>query len=149
MNLPVVLVVDDDPDDADLLRMAFRRHEGHAVLVVADDGEAALDYLHEASDRPEAPRHAVVLLDLKLRRVGGLDVLRRIRQSPAISHLPVVLMTSSAEGRDIADGYRAGANGYVRKPDSFEELEQAISAVVGFWVSLNEVPDHRARKDRR
>lgn len=149
MTLPVVLVVDDDPDDADLLRMAFRRHEAHAVLVVADDGEEALDYLHQASERPESARHAVVLLDLKLRRVGGLDVLRRIRESPAISHLPVVLMTSSAERRDIADGYRAGANGYVRKPDSFEELEQAIAAVVGFWVSLNEAPDQRVRKDRR
>lgn len=145
-----VLLVDDDPDDTDLVRLAFREHGIRAELVVALDPEQAFAFITADgpfAQRPEVP--AVVLLDLKMRGASGLDLLRRIRACDATAPVPVVLMTTSVESRDVAEAYAAGANAYVRKPDTFNELVDVIGAILRFWVSCNEVPGRRAPKETR
>ncbi|MEZ5292033.1 MAG: response regulator [Vicinamibacterales bacterium] len=145
--MPAVLLVDDDPDDGDLLRLAFRRHGADADLAITVDVDHALALLQQmgpGAGRP-GPLPAVVLLDLKLGATGGLEVLGRIRRSPATTALPVVVMTSSVEPRDVEEAYAAGANGYVRKPDTFEELVTAVGAILQFWVYRNEMPGRRAQ----
>lgn len=145
-----VLLVDDDPDDADLVRLAFRRHGAGADLVVALDPGEAFDFLN--GEGPLATRRAapaVVLLDLKLRGASGIDLLRRIRTTAATASLPVVLMTSSVEARDVSAAYAAGANAYVRKPDTFEALVDVTGAILRFWVLCNEAPGRRASKELR
>lgn len=149
--MATVLLVEDDPDDADLMRLAFRRHSGAHDLVVAGDGEEAFDYLHGAGRFVgEAPgRPVVVLLDLKLRGGSGIAVLRRLRATAGTATLPVVLMTSSAEPRDVLDGYEAGANAYVQKPDTFEALTEVVDATVRFWTCCNELPGRSLSRECR
>ena len=145
-----VLLVDDDPDDTDLVRLAFREHGVRAELVVALDPDQAFSYISADgpfAQRPDAP--AVVLLDLKMRGASGLDLLRRIRATDGTATVPVVLMTSSVEARDVCDAYAAGANAYVRKPDTLTELVDVIGAILRFWVSCNEVPGRCAPKESR
>lgn len=146
-----VLLVDDDPDDADLVRLAFREHGAGANLVVALDADEAHDYLERvgAFGRRVPGRPAVVLLDLKLRVGTGLEVLRRIRATPATATQPVVLMTSSDESRDIVAAYAAGANGFIQKPDTFAGLVDVTAAILRFWVHYNLVPGRRALKECR
>ncbi|MGE0813823.1 MAG: response regulator [Vicinamibacterales bacterium] len=144
---PAVLLVDDDPDDGDLLRLAFRRHGACADLAVRVDGAEAGAVLSEAGARGALP--AVVLLDLKLRGAGGLEILGRIRAQAATETLPVVVMTSSVELKDVEKAYAAGANGYVRKPDTFDELVDVVGAILQFWVFRNELPGRRPRAESR
>src|ERR671931_1292749 len=119
----VVLLVEDNPDDRDLALRAFQRHDLGGAVEVAADGQAALDYLHRPGpDRQLRPLPDVVLLDLKLPKVDGLEVLRRIRASDRTRLLPVVMLTSSAEEQDLVQSYSLGANSYVRKPVSFTEF---------------------------
>ncbi len=131
----VVLLVEDNPDDIELTRDAFEQNGIQNALVVVEDGQAALDYLVAADPLPR-----VVLLDLKLPKVDGLEVLRRLRAVERTRTLPIVIMTTSREERDLVESYRLGANGYVRKPVDFIEFHQAVRTLGMFWLLLNEPP---------
>lgn len=143
MSPKPILLVEDNPDDEALTLRAFRRNNVKNSVVVAHDGAEALDYLFGTgryagrSDR-ELPQ--VVLLDLKLPKVDGLEVLRRIREEERTRLLPVVILTSSKEERDLVDGYRLGCNSYVRKPVNFDEFLEAARQLGLYWLLLNEAP---------
>ena len=138
-NRPILLV-EDNPSDIKLTQRAFAKTNIANELVVAEDGQAALDYLFSDADR-ELP--AVVLLDLKLPRVDGLEFLRRIRADQRTRLLPVVVLTTSKEERDMIESYSLGANSYVRKPVSFAEFSAAVVELGVYWLALNEVPPAR------
>lgn len=139
----IVLLVEDNPDDVQLTRRAFRKCHVPLRLEVAEDGVEALDYLHCTGPwegRCPDVDPEVVLLDLKLPRINGLEVLRKIRADPRTKHLPVVVLTSSKEEEDIFQGYDLGANSYIRKPVDFDEFVEAISRLGIYWLQLNEPP---------
>jgi two-component system response regulator len=138
----VLLVVEDNPTDAKLMRRAFAKWELTPVIIIAADGVEAIDYLHGpgCADRV-IPR--LVLLDLKLPRVDGLEVLRRIRCHERTRTLPVVILTSSREEDDLRESYALGANAYVRKPVDFADFVNAARTVGIFWLVLNEAPPVR------
>jgi len=136
-----ILLIEDNPSDIALTRRAFEKARIANELVVAEDGQAALDYLWAANgyvgrDVSELP--ALALLDLKLPKVPGLEVLRRIRADGRTRRLPVVILTSSKQEQDLAAGYDLGVNSYVRKPVDFQEFAQAISHLGLYWLLLNE-----------
>jgi CheY-like chemotaxis protein len=138
-----ILLVEDNPDDQQLTLRALQRHNIANEVVIANDGVEALDYLlgtgtSTGHDPLELP--ALVLLDLKLPRVDGLEVLQRIRSEERTRLLPVVILTSSAEERDLITGYSLGANSYVRKPVDFERFAQAVHHLGLYWLLLNEPP---------
>ena len=140
-----ILVVEDNPDDEALILRAFKKRRITQPLVVARDGIEALDYLfaqgaHAGRDTGIQP--ALVLLDLKLPRLDGLDVLRRIRADARTALLPVVVLASSREPQDIREACRLGANSYVRKPVDFEQFIQTIGQLAHYWLLLNEPPVH-------
>jgi two-component system response regulator len=128
-----ILLVEDNKDDLDLTLRAFRKHQLEAEITVARDGQEALDRL--AGELPD-----VVLLDLKLPKVGGLDVLRRIRSDPRTALLPVVVLTSSTEQKDMVESYARGANSYVRKPVRFDDFIEAARQLGLYWLTLNRTP---------
>jgi two-component system response regulator len=136
-----ILLVEDNPDDEALTLRAFNKNRIGNQVVVARDGVEALDYLfgngqHAGRDLSVMP--AVVLLDLKLPRIDGLEVLRRIRANERTSLLPVVILTTSKEQQDIYEAYSIGANSYIRKPVDFEKFIQAVSQLGLYWLVLNE-----------
>ncbi len=136
-----ILLVEDNPDDEALTLRAFNKNRIGNQVVVARDGVEALDYLfgngqHTGRDLSVMP--AVVLLDLKLPRIDGLEVLRRIRANERTSLLPVVILTTSKEQQDIYEAYSLGANSYIRKPVDFEKFIQAVSQLGLYWLVLNE-----------
>lgn len=146
MSEKSILLVEDNPDDEALTLRAFRKNNIKNEVVVARDGAEALDYLfatgaHEGRDVTDLPQ--VVLLDLKLPKVDGLEVLRRIRADERTRPLPVVILTSSKEERDLIEGYRLGANSYVRKPVNFDEFIEAARQLGLYWLLLNEPPPRR------
>ena len=136
----LVLLVEDSAADVLLTQRAFRKNGFACRLEVARDGEQALAYLHGTADAPPSACPQLVLLDLKLPKVDGLDVLRRLREHPRTARLPVVVLTSSKEQEDIAGSYRSGANAYVRKPIDFSEFVQAVNHLGFFWLALNQRP---------
>jgi CheY-like chemotaxis protein len=143
MTSKVILLVEDNPDDELLTLRALRKNEVLEEVVVARDGVEALDYLfgrgeHSGRDTEEMPR--LILLDLKLPRVDGLEVLRRLRADERTRLLPVVILTSSREQQDMLDGYGLGANSYVRKPVNFEQFVRAVEQLKVYWLILNEAP---------
>ena len=144
----VILLVEDSPDDVELTRRAFEKNNIRNPVVVVGDGQVALDFLFregEFVDRPDdLPQ--IVLLDLQLPGLGGLEVLRRIRADPRTALLPVVILTSSGEERDLVDGYRLGANSYIRKPVDFQQFLQAVRELGLYWLVLN-TPPPRPRRD--
>ena len=136
-----ILLVEDNPDDEALTLRAFGKNKISNPVVVARDGVEALDYLfgtgaHASRDLSVMP--AVILLDLKLPRIDGLEVLRRIRAGEETALLPVVVLTTSKEQQDISEAYRLGANSYIRKPVDFERFIQAVGQLGVYWLSLNE-----------
>ncbi len=136
-----ILLVEDNPSDEKLTVLAFRTCGVANEMVVARDGVEALEYLHgegQAAGRHARPLPALVLLDLKLPRIDGLEVLRRIRANDRTKLLPVVILTSSKEEEDVIRGYNLGANAYVRKPVEFTEFAEAAKALGFFWLLLNE-----------
>jgi two-component system, response regulator len=142
----VILLVEDNPDDEKLTLRALRRASVGSDIVVARDGVEALDYLfatgsHAQRDAREVPH--VMLLDLKLPRIDGLEVLRRVRADERTRTLPVVILTSSIEDRDRMDGYRLGANSYVQKPVDFTEFVEAVRQLGLYWLLLNQPPPMR------
>lgn len=139
----VILLVEDNPDDEALTLRAFRKNNIGNPVVVARNGAEALDYLfgtgeHAGRDVMDMPQ--VVLLDLKLPKVDGLEVLKRIRADERMRALPVVVLTSSKEDQDLVNGYRFGCNSYVRKPVNFDEFVDAARQLGLYWLLLNEVP---------
>jgi two-component system response regulator len=134
-ELPILLV-EDNPDDALLTVRAFTKNRIRNEVVVATDGEQALMRL--LPEQGDGLRPAVVLLDIKLPKIDGLEVLRRIRADQRTAGLPVVVLTTSNEERDIADSYRLGANSFVRKPVVFEEFVAAVNTLGVYWLMVNE-----------
>lgn len=137
----VILLVEDNPDDAELTLRAFRKSKVSNEMVVARDGVEALDYLfctgsHASRDPGASPE--VVLLDLKLPKVDGLEVLRRMRADDRTRRTPVVVLTSSGEDRDIAASYDLGANSFVRKPVDFALFLEAARQLGLYWLVLNQ-----------
>ena len=143
MPAKTILLVEDNPDDEALTRRAFRKNHMTNDIVVARDGTEALDYLfgtgpYEGRNVDEQP--LVVLLDLKLPKVDGLEVLRRVRADERTRLVPVVILTSSREETDLATCYRLGANSYVRKPVNFDEFIETARQLGLYWLLLNEPP---------
>jgi two-component system, response regulator len=141
-NKPILLVEDND-DDVRLTKRALQKNNISNELVVVGDGVAALDYLRAAVENQNCPAHglpAVVLLDLKLPRMDGMEVLRQIRANPALRRQPVVILTTSKEDQDILRSYDLGANSYIRKPVDFEQFSTAIHQLGLYWLILNEPP---------
>jgi two-component system response regulator len=143
-----VLLVEDNPDDEALTLRAFRLNNIRNGVVVASDGAMALDYLFgtgefDGRDVDDLPQ--VVLLDINLPKINGLEVLRRIRADERTRTLPVVILTSSREEQDLVEGYRCGANSYVRKPVDFEEFVRAARQLGLYWLLLNETPARSGR----
>lgn len=140
MEDKVILLVEDNPDDVDLTLRAFKQNNIFNKVIVARDGVEALNYLegtglHAGRNVKDLP--VVTLLDLKLPRIDGLEVLRRIRQNEITRLLPVVILTSSIEENDVITGYRLGANSYVRKPVDFKEFIEAIKLLGLYWLIWN------------
>jgi len=137
----VVLLVEDNPDDEELTRLAFKECRFFNELVVARDGQEALDYLFATgkySDRDVCNQPQVILLDLKLPKVDGLEVLHRIRADERTKFLPVVVLTCSKQERDMLAGYTLGANSYIQKPVDFNQFIEAIRQLGMYWLVLNE-----------
>jgi two-component system, response regulator len=139
----VILLVEDDAKDEALTRRALSKSRIRNELVVVRDGAQALDYLFAQNDyaaRDPAELPAVILLDLKLPKIDGLEVLRRVRTDARTRLLPVVILTSSNEEQDRLQGYTLGANSYVRKPVEFIEFADAVQQLGLYWLLLNESP---------
>jgi two-component system, response regulator len=138
-----ILLVEDNLSDIELTKRAFERSQLLNPLVIVRDGQEALDYLlcegeYQGRDTTEMP--ALILLDIKLPKKDGLQVLRTIRQHPMTSRILVVMLTSSIEEKDIADSYDFGANSYIRKPVDFIEFTEVLNAIGLYWLVLNEMP---------
>jgi two-component system response regulator len=144
MNPGLILLVEDSPDDVALTLRALKSHNIKNEVVVVEDGAKALEFLFGSGERPPAPAlPAVVLLDLKLPKVDGLGVLRAIRSDDRTRLIPVVILTSSDEQRDMVEGYSLGANSYVRKPVDFVEFTDAAKQLGLYWLLLNQSPTAR------
>lgn len=133
-----ILLVEDNPDDEALTLRAFRKNRIDNPVVVCRDGVEALDYLFARGPHADRQLPAVVLLDLKLPKVDGLEVLERLRRDHRTSLLPVVVLTTSREGRDVEEAYRRGANSYIRKPVDFDRFLEAVGQLGNYWLKLNE-----------
>jgi two-component system response regulator len=141
MSTKVILLVEDNPDDETLVMRSLRKANIANEVVIAHDGVEAIEYLYNpetANDPGRLP--ALVLLDLKMPRLGGFEVLERIRSEPSTRFLPVVILTSSSEDEDMARSYMGGANSYVRKPVDFTEFANAVQKLGIYWLLLNSVP---------
>ncbi|KGA93038.1 response regulator [Leptospirillum ferriphilum] len=138
-----ILLVEDNPDDAELTRRALQKHHFINMVTWVKDGEEALAYLYGSEkfpDRPDRPPR-LILLDFKLPKLDGIEVLRRIKSDENLKHIPVVMLTSSNEERDLVDAYRLGVNSYIVKPVEFEEFVKTVSGIGFYWVLTNRVPD--------
>ncbi|MDR3671050.1 MAG: response regulator [Holophaga sp.] len=137
MDKQIILLVEDNPDDVELTLRVLNTHHIANEVLVARDGVEALDILYGTPGHPAGRMPSVVLLDLKLPKLDGLEVLRRIRSEPATARLPVVVMTTSREERDIVSSYELGANSYVQKPVGFEAFAEAVRFLGLYWLLLN------------
>jgi CheY-like chemotaxis protein len=138
-----ILLVEDNPDDVELNLRALRKHNITNQIVVMKDGAEALDYLFGSGSflgRDTGRLPTLILLDLKLPKVGGLEVLKRLRRDPRTRLVPVVVLTSSAEEKDIIESYSLGCNSYVRKPVDFAEFAEAVRQLGLYWLLINESP---------
>jgi two-component system, response regulator len=136
----IILLVEDNPDDVNLTLRAFKKHTVNVEVTVVRDGSEALDYLFRQNDYAE--RHPgmpdVILLDVKLPKVTGIEVLRAIRQNEVTRFIPVVMLTSSTEQEDIINSYTLGANSYIRKPVDYQKFIEAVQQLGIYWLVLNE-----------
>jgi two-component system, response regulator len=137
-----ILLVEDNPSDVELTLHAFRKHHLANQIHVARDGAEALEFL-----AGKCPLPKLILLDLKLPKVDGLEVLRRVRADPRTRDIPVTILTASREERDIVESYRLGVNSYIVKPVDFERFTDAVRVLGMYWLLLNEPPRHRATEE--
>lgn len=147
MKERAILLVEDNPDDELLMLRALAKNGMAGEVVVARDGVEALEYLFSPGRRarhPEDELPRLILLDLKLPRLNGFEVLQRVRADERTRLLPVVILTSSRERRDVLEGYGLGANSYVRKPVDFEQFLEVVGQLKLYWLGLNESPIRRA-----
>ena len=143
MDKATILLIEDNPDDVELTLHAFQKNHMANDIVVATDGAEGLDYLfgtgkYAGRDAEEPP--ALILLDLQLPKIGGLEVLRRVREDERTKRIPVVILTTSDEEEDIVNGYNGGANSYLRKPVDFAEFMNAVKQLEMYWMVLNTPP---------
>ncbi len=136
MNHSFIALVEDNADDEALTMRALKKHSIANEIVVLRDGVEALEYLLA----PDRPLPQLVLLDLNLPRINGLEVLQRLREEPRTKLLPIVILTSSNEERDLIEGYRLGVNSYVRKPVDFVQFSDAVRQLGLYWLVLNQTP---------
>lgn len=141
MKKGIILLVEDNPDDVVLTLRAFKQNNILNEVIVSQDGVEALDFLfgkgtHEGRNLKIQP--LIILLDLKLPRMDGMEVLRAIRQDERTKLIPVVILTSSAEEKDVVDGYQLGANSYIRKPVDFDQFQEAVRQFGLYWLLWNE-----------
>ncbi len=144
-----ILLVEDNPDDAELTLMTLRKNRIANEVVVVREGPEALEYLFGTgryADRDTTVMPVVVMLDLKLPKLGGLEVLNRIRNNEKTKYLPVVILTSSDEEQDLISSYALGANSYVRKPVDFIQFQQAVRQLTLYWVLLNHTAPEKGKK---
>ncbi len=146
MHPKPILLVEDNPDDVKLTMRAFNKNRLLNPVLLAKDGREALDILFGEGDcagqAPVCPQ--VILLDLKLPKIGGLEVLRRVRADDRTRTIPVVILTSSQQEEDLVTGYQLGANSYIRKPVDFEQFVEAARLIGTYWLALNEpIPDRK------
>jgi len=143
MKEKIILLVEDNPDDVALTLRALKKNNILNEVVVAKDGVEALDYLFGRglhAGRNMKNRPVVVLLDLKLPKVDGMEVLKNIRENPSTRLIPVVILTSSLEEKDVVNGYNLGANSYIRKPVDFSQFSDAVRQLGLYWLLWNEPP---------
>jgi len=143
MEEKIILLVEDNKDDVDLTLRALAKNNILNKVVVARDGEEALTYLLEDNYRKSCPYKTlpvVILLDLKLPKIDGMEVLHRLRSNDKTKYIPVVILTTSSEDQDLISGYRLGANSYIRKPVDFIQFTEAIKQLGLYWLVLNEPP---------
>ena len=146
MNDPFVLLVEDNPDDQELALRALRRNNVSDDVVVVNDGQQALEFLKAEgrwTGRNPTALPVVVLLDMKLPKLDGLEVLKRLRNEDLTRLVPVVVLSSSAEAADVLGAYRAGANSYLRKPVDFNQFTETIRQLAIYWMGLNQPPPAR------
>lgn len=141
MPAKTILLVEDNPDDEELALLAFAQNNISSAITVARDGAEALDLLFGPDDAGGSIAPTVILLDLNLPKVSGFDVLRRIRGDRRTRLLPVVVLTSSQEERDLTESYSLGCNSYVRKPVDFPEFLEAVRQLGLYWLLLNKTPE--------
>jgi len=142
-NGETILLVEDNPDDIELLMRALRKNNIANDITVTRDGAEALDYLFGSgkyTDRDTSITPRIVLLDLKMPKMNGLQVLERIRADERTALTPVIILTSSKEEQDLISGYKSGANSYVRKPVDFNEFVDAVRQIGLYWLLINESP---------
>lgn len=143
MDKATILLIEDNPDDVELTLHAFQKNHMANEVVVAGDGAEGLDYLfgtgkYAGRNADEPP--ALILLDLQLPKIGGLEVLRKVRENERTKRIPVVILTTSDEEDDIVNGYNGGANSYMRKPVDFNEFVNAVKQLEVYWLVLNTPP---------
>jgi CheY-like chemotaxis protein len=150
-DLRHILLVDDSPRDTELALDALAMHNLANAVVVVRDGVEALEYLNrtEAFTNRTAGNPVVVLLDLKMPRMDGIETLRAIRNTPSLRLLPVVVLTSSREESDVIESYKLGTNAYIVKPVVFEKFVEAMRVLGTFWAVLNELPPHTPLREGR
>lgn len=137
-TLNTILLVEDNPMDVDLTKRAFAMNKLPVAIEVASDGEQALEFVTRWDQGVPLPR--VILLDLKLPKIGGLDVLKKLKEHPVYRHIPVVVLTSSSEDRDIQTAYSYGANSYIVKEIDFDKFLDIASYIENYWCNLNVLP---------
>jgi two-component system, response regulator len=143
VSIPLIMLVEDNPGDVALTLRALKKNNIANEVVVVSDGQEAMDYLFCAGryvNRPADAMPCVILLDIKLPRMDGIEVLRRIRADERTKLIPVVMLTSSKEEEDVCTSYSLGANSYIRKPVDFDSFVEAIKVLGLYWLILNEPP---------
>jgi two-component system response regulator len=148
MENKIILLVEDNEDDIELTIRTLKKNNIINNVIIAHDGREALDYLFGVgiySNRDTSVMPVIVMLDIKLPKISGLEVLREIRHNERTKLLPVVILTSSDEERDLVESYEQGANSYVRKPVHFSEFQKAIKHLALYWLILNNAPPNTKR----
>jgi len=135
-----ILLVEDNPDHVELILRTLRDNNLLNQVHVVTNGEEALDFLYRRGKYADAPRPVLTLLDIKLPRVDGIEVLKRIKADPELKSMPVVMLTTSADEQEIVESYSCGANSYIVKPLDFDQFVKAIKAVKLYWLVINSLP---------
>jgi len=139
-----ILLVEDNPDDVELTLLAFKKYNFSNEIIVARDGQEALDVLFPSKEKiKQSKLPDIILLDLKLPKVSGLEVLKQIKAHPETRIIPVIVLTTSSEDRDLRDSYRLGVNSYIRKPVGFNKFVEVVKQLGLYWILLNEVPSQK------